>query len=155
MQSAVPGPPSPTYKTSGLDGWVATEPTNQLQVLWIRGTSKTSSGQKKAVVMGTRQDSLLALTVLLACLGPLLRGVGPTAHCTRQAPTPTDTHNPHCYVSSCSCVACSVLPAVQLYGFRRVFAHTADIFFQRGIANAATVNTQQQPTSTAEHNASL
>lgn len=30
--------------------------------------------------------------------------------------------------------------ALQLYGYRRVFAHTADIFFQRGIANAATVS---------------
>lgn len=28
----------------------------------------------------------------------------------------------------------------QLYGFRRVFAHTADIFFVRGIANPATVS---------------
>jgi len=35
---------------------------------------------------------------------------------------------------------CLPLLPGQLYGYRRVFAHTADIFFERGIANPATVS---------------
>lgn len=41
--------------------------------------------------------------------------------------------------TTCLPAPCTCAPCMQLYGFRRVFAHTADIFFLRGIANPATV----------------